>query len=116
MELPQLPTPCERYLVETAKCKTQADIMETTKPFIDFENKLREVFAQYPDHSAAKQDHLVPLYNTGNPTPSVRARDPSKEAEDVRERYLLSLPAEERLKDGAPAIVDNLAQFKTNFK
>ena len=116
MELPTIPVPINCYLVEAAKCKTQADIQNATKPFIEYESKLREVFAQYPDHPAAKQEHVLPLFNTDNPTPTVRARDLSKEVPEVSDRYLLALPPDERLADGTPAMVGNLNDFKTNFK
>lgn len=116
MELPCLPTAIDRYLSATENCETQAEIREATKPFIEYEYKLREIYAQYPEHSAAKKNYLLPLFNTGNKTPLVRARDPSAEPEEVRDRYLLSLPAKMRLANGAPAIVGSLSDFKTNFK
>jgi hypothetical protein len=116
MQLPSIPAPMEHYLAETAQCKTQADIRDATKPYIEYESKLREVFAQYPDHAAASREHLLPLFNAGKPTPVVRARDPTNETEEIRDRYLLALPNDERLANGVPAIVSDLNAFKTNFK
>lgn len=116
MELPQLPAPVDRYLHQTEKCNTQAELHEATTPYIQYESKLREIFAQYPDHSAAKQDHLVPLFSNNNPTPVIRARNPDSEPEKVRDQYLLPLTPEERKKDGDQAIVKNVNEFQTNFK
>lgn len=116
MELPQLPAALDRYLHHIDKCETQAQLREATVPYIQYESKLREVFAQYPDHPAAKKDHLVPLFNTDGPTPVIRARDPTSESDKVREQYVLALPAEERKKHGDPAVVSDINEFKTNFK
>lgn len=116
MELPRLPAPIDRYLHQTDKCQTQAELHEATEPYIQYESKLREVFAQYPDHSAAKQDHLVPLFNRNSPKPVIRARNPGIEPEKVRDQYLLPLSPEERKNSGDQAIVKDINEFKTNFK
>ena len=116
MELPQLPTAIDRYLHHVEGCQTQAELREATVPYTRYESKLREIFAQYPDHPATKHDHLVPLFSTDRPTPTVRARSPAREPEKVRDQYLLPLPDEERLKYGDPAIVSDIDEFKTNFK
>lgn len=116
MELPQLPTAIDRYLHHAEECKTQAELHEATAPYIQYESKLREIFAQYPDHPAVKQHHLIPLFGTDSPMPTVRARDTVNESEQVRDRYLLALPSEERKAHGAPAIVSDISEFKTNFK
>lgn len=111
-----MPTPVDRYLHQTDTCTTQAELHEATTPYIQYESKLREVFAQYADHPAAKQEHLASLFNTNSPTPVIRARNPDSETEKVRDQYLLPLSPEERKKNGDPAIVKDINEFKTNFK
>ncbi len=115
MELPQLPTPINQYLHQTRKCSTHEDVLKTTKPYIDFESKLREVYAQQPKHPAIKQDHLVPVFASDAPAVHVKARDLSQETNEIKDRYLLPLSDEDRKKNGSLATVKDLAAFRTNF-
>ena len=115
MELPQLPAPINRFLHQTSKCQNQEDILDTTRPYIEFESKLREVFAQQPDHSSIKQNHLVPVFASDAPAVQVRARNPDQESNDVKDRYLLPLSDEDRKKNGSLATIKDLATFRTNF-
>ena len=115
MEFPQLPAPVERFLQYSAQFKTQAELRKATEPFIQYESKLREVFAQHPDHAAAQREHLIPVFQADNPQPIIRARDPSKETPQIHDQYLLALSTKDRKADESQAIVNHIAEFKTNF-
>ena len=114
MELPTLPVPVSEFVTYLNKQpKSQAGVTEAVKPFKAFESKLREVFAQHPDHPAATDHHLVPVF--GSDPLQVRARNLTQEPAAEKERYLLSLPDELRRKHDSPATVQSLKEFKTNF-
>lgn len=115
MELPKLSTPISGYLSAVQKCKDQESIRVITKPFIQYESKLREIFAQYPDHPAVAQSHLVPLFEPKTSTPTIISRDPDSQAQELREKYLLALKDDNRKESGTPAIVSDLGHFKKNF-
>ena len=115
MDLPQLPTPIDQYVHSTQDCQTQQDVVNATKPYVAFESRLREVFAQQPEHPAVLQNHLVPIFKPDTPSMLVRARDTDNESSKVKDRYLLPLSDDERKKDGSLATVKDLATFKTNF-
>jgi hypothetical protein len=115
MELPQLPTEIEHYLVEIEKCKDHEEILSATRPYIVYENKLREIFAQQPDHPAVTKSHLIGLFHKDNPTPKAQPRLPDKQSDEIRDKYLLPIPDTDRKHPGDAAVVPNIAQFKTNF-
>ena len=115
MELPTLPFPVERFIVEASKCIDHEDIRKTTKPFIDYENKLRELYAQYPDNAAVRQSHLVPIFTKDNPTPPAKPRQPESQSQGLQDKYLLSIPDKDRKKPGSAAIVPNFRDFQQNF-
>ena len=105
----------DQYLYQTNKSRTQDDVLEATKPYMQFESKLREIFAQEPDHPAVRENHLVPVFASDAPQARVRARDPDKESNEVKDRYLLPLADDQRKKNDSLATVKDLAAFKTNF-
>ena len=114
MELPPLPVPVSDFLGHVNKHpKTQNGVAEAVEPFKVFENKLREVYAQHPDHPAATKNHLVPVFR--NESMTIRARDLTRESSAEKDKYLLPLPEDARRKDGSPATVESLKTFKTNF-
>ena len=114
MELPSLPVPVSDFVTYVNKfAKSQAGVAEAAQPFKAFEGKLREVYAQHPDHPAAAANHLVPVFN--NTSITTRARDISNESPADKDKYLLSLPEDLRRKNGCLATVDSSKEFKTNF-
>ena len=115
MELPSLGSPIDQYLTKVQDCKSPNAIQTATKPYKEFEFKLREVYAQQPDHPATRQNHLVDIFGPNNPSANIRARDVEHETQEAKDQYLLALPEEERRKDGSPAVVASLADFRTNF-
>ena len=115
MELPSLPSSIDEYLTTVQDCKSPSAIQTATKGYKEFEFKLREVYAQQPDHPATKQNHLVGVFDQKNPPINIRARDLEHESPEIKDQYLLALPEEQRRKDGTPAVVTSLADFRTNF-
>ncbi|KAL2435389.1 hypothetical protein ABEF95_015901 [Exophiala dermatitidis] len=114
VELPPLPVPIHDFVDYTNKYPaTQAGVAEAVRPFKAFESKLREVYAQHPDHPAAAADHLVPVF--GGAPITTKARDLASEPATEKEKYLLSFPDKLRRKHGSPAVVDSLEEFKKNF-
>ncbi|KIW62826.1 hypothetical protein PV04_10956 [Phialophora macrospora] len=114
IELPPLPVPITDFVGYVNKHpKVPAGVAEAVEPFKAFENKLREVYAQHPDHPAAVEKHLVPIFD--NDILTVRARDLAKESPAEKDKYLLPLSNDNRRKNGAPATVQSLKEFKTNF-
>ncbi|OQV00178.1 Ankyrin repeat-containing protein [Cladophialophora immunda] len=95
------------------KPETQAGVAEAVEPFKAYESKLREIYAQQPDHPAALANHLVPVFKDA--PISVRARDLTQESDAEKDKYLLALPREARRTDGSPATTQTLKDFRTNF-
>ncbi|KAJ9603170.1 hypothetical protein H2200_012465 [Cladophialophora chaetospira] len=113
-DLPPLPVPIADFVNHVnGQPKTQSGVAEAVEPFKEFESKLREVYAQHPDHPAATENHLVSVFDTEPLT--IRARDLTKDSAADKESYLLALPDDTRRKDGTPATVSSLKDFKTNF-
>jgi hypothetical protein len=74
------------------------------------------VFAQQPSHPAISKSNAVPLFTGKEQDVKIRARDLATESQDERERYLMPLAKSHRKPDGAPAIVQSLKEFQTNFQ
>jgi hypothetical protein len=114
MELPPLPVPITDFVGYVNKHpKVPAGVAEAVEPFKAFEHKLREVYAQHPDHPAAAGKHLVPIFD--NDILTVRARDLASESLAEKDKYLLPLSNDTRRKNGTLATVQSLKEFKTNF-
>ncbi|KIW93355.1 uncharacterized protein Z519_05960 [Cladophialophora bantiana CBS 173.52] len=114
MELPHLPVPVSDFVgYVDKKPRTQTGVAEAVEPFKAFESKLREIYAQQPDHPAARANHLVPVFKDAPVT--IRARELTKESDAEKDKYLLTLPQEARRKDGSPATTQTLKEFRTNF-
>lgn len=114
IELPQIPVPVSEFVQYVEKQPhSQAGVAQAVEPFKAFENKLREIYAQQPDHPAVSANHLVPIFE--NSPFTTRARDLSNESTAEKDSYLLSLPENQRRKHGSPAMVSSLKDFRTNF-
>lgn len=115
MDLPNLPFPPERLIQESAHCSSQEDVNKLTAPFVQYESKLREVYAQYPDHPAIQENHLLSIFQNDSDGLKIHARDFDEDQADVQEKYVLPLSVRDRKHDGEAATVPTLAAFKTNF-
>ncbi|OAL28853.1 hypothetical protein AYO20_09333 [Fonsecaea nubica] len=114
LELPPLPVPIPDFVSYVDKRpRSQIGVAEAIRPFKAYESKLREIYAQQPDHPAAIANHLVPVFKDAPVT--IRARDLAKESDAEKDQFLLSLQPEARRKDGSPATTQTLKDFRTNF-
>lgn len=114
MDLPKLPASMEAFLPYlTNKANTTAAL----KPYKDYEGKLREAFAQHPDHAILNDHHIntVPLFTGHEQLVTIRARDIAHENDETKDKYLLPLSASDRRPDGSSAIVGSLKEFRSNF-
>jgi hypothetical protein len=116
MELPNLPVPVANF-ISFLKDNPDVPVHQVTEPFRVFENKLREVFAQEPDHSALRDPYVnvLPIFAGKEGDLKVRARDLDNESKNVQEKYLFPLKPEVRKPDGVPAVVTSIKDFKKNF-
>ena len=115
MELPSIPCSFDEFPRYLEDKKTQDEVLKAVKPFKDYETKLRQIFAQEPDHRAIEQSHLIPLFKNGSADIKIRARDPDSQTADAQEKYLLPLSANQRRADGTHAVTSNLRDFRRNL-
>lgn len=85
-------------------------------PYKEYDSRLREIFAQQPDHPAIARPNVVPLFAGSQQDVKIRARNLSAESEEERQRYLMPLNKADRKPNGAPAVVQSLQEFQTNFQ
>jgi hypothetical protein len=85
-------------------------------PYKEYESKLRNIYAQDPDHHAVDKQHVVPLFTGHEKDVKIRARDLATESEFETDRYIMPLQAKDRKKNNEPAIVQSLKEFQTNFQ
>ena len=112
--IPKTPVPSKEFVSYLAE-HPNTPVRELLKPFTEYEDALRRVFATQPDHKEI-QDHfanLVPLFG-GNEDLRIRARDLEKESEKEKQNYIMPLKDEERKANGEMAIVDK-QEFMKNF-
>jgi hypothetical protein len=112
MSLLALPVPLHDFIPYIAKHGPK----KALEPFKVHESKLREVFAQHPDNAIAADPraNILPLFDGHEDDLRIRARDMSESILE-KDKYLLTLPNEERKPDGSPAIVGSMKEFKNNF-
>lgn len=117
LQLPKVPVPhveLARYVAENPD-RSMVDLLE---PYREFEAQLRQLYAQEPDNQILKDDHLnvFPLFNDGEKADiRIRARDLDAEAQAEKDRYVMTLPDEQRRPNGSPAVVQSLKEFQHNF-
>lgn len=115
ISLPPLPVRHEDWISYVSE-HPDTSLHDLIAPFKNYDSKLREVFAQQPDHPAIQQPHVVSLFAGKEQDVKIRARDLSAESEAERSRYLMPLTESNRKANGAPAIVQSLKEFQTNFQ
>ncbi|KAL2364431.1 hypothetical protein RJZ56_002689 [Blastomyces dermatitidis] len=119
MELPSIPVLLNDFVPYLDKHNRHEILTgEAMAPFKSYESKLREIFAQEPNHIAIAnpQVNVVPLYIQSNVDVKVKARDLAEESPADAEKYILPLTAEVRKKDSTPAVVPAFDQFLENFR
>lgn len=115
MNLPTLPCSFETFPSYLQSATTQKAVTEALGPFLDYEAKLRQIFAQEPNHPAVSEDHLVPVFRDGVSNFTIRARDLDAESPAEKEKYLLPLSKKQRRENGAHAAATTLKEFQNNF-
>lgn len=114
LELPKLPIDHADFIAYLGQ-HPETPVPTLLEPFKIYEGKLREIFAQQPQHEALKIPHIntVPIFERHQDVLQVRARSLDDKSEN--EKYLMPLEHGDRKPQGAPAVVSSLQEFKKNF-
>ena len=109
--LPKVPVPHGDF-VSYINTKTADEISCAVAPYIDYEAKLREGFAQHREHEALKNVHVnaVPV-----PMGALHVKPRNIEDQSLNEKYIMPLTAASRKPDGASATVGSMRDFRKNF-
>ena len=93
-----------------------ADLDAVLRPSLDDEAELRKLFAQETDNVRLKDPHvgLVDVFNASSAIRTTRARVIADE-KDLNAKYIMPLSEDKRRKEGAPAMVQSLDDFKKNW-
>lgn len=116
-ELPQLPAPLKGFLPYLAD-HSDVPVQDLLLPYRHYDSKVREIFAQEPDHPALAEDliNVVPIFDKAHAlTLRARARNMEAETEQQKARFIMPLKAADRKEIGSPAVVPTLKGFRDNF-
>ncbi|KAF2226404.1 hypothetical protein BDZ85DRAFT_287453 [Elsinoe ampelina] len=82
-------------------------VLQLLQPYKDYDNAMRKVFAQQPNHEAITRPSVVSLFRQPGEADKIRvkARDTSTETDSTKEQK----------SNGSPAVVPTLQQFRKNF-
>lgn len=114
INIPSLPAKHDQFLQYVAS-HPKTSMQDLVEPYKQYDTELRKVFAQQPDHEAAKHSNVVPVFAGHEQEVKTRARDLASESTKERERYIMPLKAEARRPNGSMAIVSSMRDFRTNF-
>lgn len=114
--LPEVPVKHNDFLSHVA-ANPNSPMRELIEPYKRFDSKIREVFAQEPDHPALTDPFLniTPVFTGQESNARIRARDLATESDAEKEKYIMPLDAGQRKPNGSPAVVQSLKEFQTNF-
>ncbi|KAL7278324.1 hypothetical protein ACG7TL_008300 [Trametes sanguinea] len=95
---------------------TTEALLRALQPSLDDEAALRKLFAADKDHVRLSDPYvgLVDIFDAPEDIRTTRARVVSSE-DDLTAQYILPLSEKERRKDGDPAMVSSLEEFKKNW-
>lgn len=112
--LPKVPV-AHKHFVSYINKKDGDQVQKLLAPYNAFEAKLREGFAQHPDHPLLQDRNVnaVPIFNQGEDVPRISKRDIDERTHN--QTYIMPLSAKERKAEGSPATVQSIAEFKKNF-
>lgn len=113
--LPQLPAKHVDWISHVTQ-HPDTPLHELLAPYNEYDSKLREVFAQQPYHPEITTPNVVPVFAGSEHELKVRARNLDAESEEERQHYLMPLKKADRKPKGAPAVVQSLKEFQTNFQ
>jgi hypothetical protein len=114
--LPALPIKRDQFIPYLADRKTP--VVDLLAPYKTFDTKIRELFAQEPDNQALEDPlvNAIPIFGDGNEADvKIRARDLASESQKEKDKYIMPLDSEARMRDGTQAIVGSLKEFQQNF-
>ncbi|KAF2273661.1 ankyrin repeat protein [Westerdykella ornata] len=114
--LPDVPVKHSDFIPYIAS-NPQKRLPELLEPFKQYDAKLRQVFAQEPDHPALADNYLniVPLFDGHQKDVTIRARNLDAETQEEKDRYIMPLEPQDRRPHGSPAIVHDIKDFQQNF-
>lgn len=114
LELPKLAVDHADFIAYLGQ-HPEIPVPKILDPFKTYEGKLREIFAQQPQHEALQNPHIntVPIFKGHQHVLQVRARSVDDQSEN--EKYLMPLEHGVRKPQGAPAVVGSLQEFQKNF-
>ncbi|KAF1828832.1 ankyrin [Decorospora gaudefroyi] len=115
MDLPSVPVNHDDWIAHVA-AYPEAPMRDLIEPYKAYDSKLREVFAQQPEHPAIETPNVVPIFAGHEHELKIRARNLADESKVERQRYLMPLGNRDRKPSGSPAVVQSLDEFKTNFQ
>jgi ankyrin repeat protein len=113
--LPPLPADHVDWISHVAS-HPDTSMHELIAPYKEYDSKLREVFAQQPEHPAIAKPNVVPIFEGREQELKIRARNLAVESEAESQCYLMPLKKADRKAQGAPAVVQSLKEFQTNFQ
>jgi ankyrin repeat protein len=114
IDLPTLPAKHDEF-IPYLQSQHGRPVREVLEPFKAYDAELRKIFAQQPEHPAAQQPNILPLFAGHEQDVKVRARDLAAESVQEKEFYIMPLKDEQRRADGSPAIVSTIGDFRKNF-
>ncbi|KAI9709659.1 MAG: hypothetical protein M1812_007637 [Candelaria pacifica] len=116
IELPKLPAPLEKFIPYLSEHPNIATA-ELLKPYIEYEARLREIYAQEPERDIVRNPFIntVPIFAGSELDLQVRARSISSETDVQKEKFLMPLKESERKQNGSAAMVRSFKDFQTNF-
>lgn len=117
LQLPNVPVPHAELARHIAENPGRS-VAELFEPYRQFEAQLRQLYAQNPGNHVLKDEHLnvFPLFTDGEKSEiKIRARNVKDEPQAEKDRYVMTLPDEQRRPDGSPAVTGTLKDFQHNF-
>jgi ankyrin repeat protein len=115
IDLPPLPAEHRDWITHVAS-HPDISLHDLIAPYKEYDSKLREVFAQQPNHTAIAKPNVVPIFEGSEQELKIRARNLAVESEAESQCYLMPLKKAERKANGTPAVVQSLKEFQTNFQ
>ena len=114
--LPEVPVKHNDFL-SYVTAHPDTPMTELIEPYKKCDSKIRELFAQEPDHPALNDPfmNVTPVFSGQESNATIRARNLDAESDIEKEHYLMPLDDKQRKPSGSPAVVQSLKEFQTNF-
>jgi len=113
-QVPNVPAKHDQF-IQHVSAHPDTPMRELLDPCKQYDVELRKMFVQHPDHPAVKQPNIVPVFAGYEQEVKIRARNLQTEIDAERYSYIMPLKDQDRMPNAAPAIVQSLRDFKTNF-